>query len=242
MIRKNLLGLLITFSLQQTFAEDFRKIYSIAAGGEIVIGSYMGDVRVRGYEGDSIEVLAYKKGADRDYIEIDDRSLGNRIELHTRFLKQGHGSGSADFEIRVPNSVEYNFSRLSSMAGKVEVSGVIGRIRAESVRGDVEVKDVTGLVSASSVSGNVRVEIDRVSGRSNMRFSSISGNIDVRAPANLNALIEMSSASGLLKTDFPIEIHELRYGPGRSARGRLGSGSQVLRISSVSGQVSLIQK
>ncbi len=242
MIGKCLLGLLTALSFQQTFAQDFRKSYTISAGGQIVIGSHMGDVKVTGYKGDSVEILAYKRGPDRDFIQIADNSFGHRIELYSRHLQVGRGNASVDFEVRVPNSVEYNFSRLSSFGGKVEVSGVIGRLRAESVRGDVEVRNVTGMVSASSVSGNVRVDIERETGRSNMRFSSISGNIEVRAPADLNALIDMSSSIGLLKTSFPIEVHEFRYGPGRSARGKLGSGSQVLRISSVSGQVSLVQK
>jgi hypothetical protein len=241
-MRKSIIGVVIAFTLLPAFAQDFRRNYTIRAGGQIVIGSRLGDVKVTGYTGESIEVVANKKGPDRDLIEIVDDSFGDRIELHTRYLQFGRGNARVDFEVLVPESVEYNFSRLSSFSGKVEVSDVVGRLRAESVRGDVEIRNVTGLVSAFSVSGNVRVDIDKVSGRSNMRFSSISGNIDVRAPGNLDALIDMSSESGLLRTDFPIDVQELRYGPGRSARGKLGSGRQILRISSVSGQVSLLQK
>ncbi len=242
MMRKSLAGLAIVFSIQLAFAQDFRKSYSISAGGQIMIANHLGDIKVTGYKGSSIEVVARKKGPDRDLIEIEDRSFGDRIDIHPGFLKPGQENCSVDFEVRVPKSIEYNFSRLWSFNGKVEVSNVTGRLRAESVRGDVKVKGVSGLVSASSLSGNVSVDIDQGSSRSNMRFSSISGNIDVRAPGNLDALIDMSSVSGLLRTDFPIEVQELRYGPGRSARGRLGSGTQILRISSVSGQVSLIRK
>jgi len=241
-MRKSVIGLAIAFSLQLAVAQDFRKSYAIPAGGHIVIWNYQGDLKVTGYKGDSVEIVAYKKGPDRDLVEISDNSFGNRIDVYPRYQRFGYGNASVDFEVRVPESVEYNFGRLSSFSGNVEVSNIIGRLRAESVRGNVDVKDVRGLVSASSVSGNVDVDIDQVSGLGNMRFSSISGNIRVRAPSNLDALIDMSSASGLLRTDFPIEVQELRYGPGRSARGRLGSGRQILRISSVSGQVSLIQK
>ncbi len=75
-----------------------------------------------------------------------------------------------------------------------------------------------------------------------MTFRSISGNVEVSAPSNLDALVDMSTASGMLKTDFPIDVQERRYGPGREARGRLGSGKQILWINSQSGRVSLIQK
>ena len=240
MMRKCMVGVAIVFSLQMTFAQDFRKSYNVSAGGQIVIWNYQGDIKVEGYEGDSIEIVANKKGPDRDLIEIIDSSYEERIDVHPRYLKFGHGNAMVDFEVRVPQSVEYNFSRLSSLGGKVQVSNVIGRLRAMSMRGNVEVKDVKGLVSASSHSGNVRVEIDKDSDRSNMRFASISGNIEVRAPSSFGAFVDMSSISGLLKTDFPIEIQEMRYGPGRSARGKVGEGKQFLHLRSVQGQVSLL--
>jgi DUF4097 and DUF4098 domain-containing protein YvlB len=74
-----------------------------------------------------------------------------------------------------------------------------------------------------------------------MKFTSISGNVTVRAPASLDASISISTLSGTLKTDFPIEIQQRRYMPGSSARGRLGSGTQNIVIRSVSGRVSLLK-
>jgi hypothetical protein len=65
--------------------------------------------------------------------------------------------------------------------------------------------------------------------------------VNVTAPADLDADVEMSTISGSLKTDFPVEVIEKRYGPGRSARGRLGAGSHNLRITAVSGRVSLVK-
>jgi len=242
MMRSSVIWLALTFSLHSAMAEDFRKTYSIPPGGQILIGNILGSVKVKGYKGNNIEVVAHKKGPERDQVEIQDQSAGNRIDLRPIYPQFHSGNTTVDFELRVPSSIAYNFSRLSSFSGDVEVSNVMGGLRAESVRGNVDVRAVRGMVSASSVSGNVNVEIDQAEGRSNMRFSSISGNISVRAPAGLDALIDMSSMSGLLKTDFPIEIQERRYGPGLSARGRLGNGKQILHMTSVSGIVSLNQR
>ena len=237
-----MVALAIAFSLQMTYAQDFQKSYNVSAGGQIVIWNFQGDIKVKGYKGDSIEVAAEKKGPDRNLIEIIDGSFGERVDLHPRYLQFGHGNAKVDFEVRVPQSIEYNFSRISSMGGKVEVSDVLGRLWAETMRGNIEIKNVKGLVSASSNSGNISVEIDDASGHSHMRFSSISGDIEVRAPSGLDAFVDMSSISGLLKSDFPIEIQEMRYGSGRSARGKLGSGKQLLHLRSVRGEVSLLRK
>jgi len=241
MMRTSLVSIALAFSLQLAMAQDFRKSYVLPPGGQILIGNVLGDVRVEGYKGSSIEIVAVKKGPDRDLVEIRDRSFGDRIDVHSVFPKFDMGKTSVEIAVRVPDSVAYNFNRISSFNGNVEISNVIGRLRAESVRGNVVLKGVSGLVSASSHSGNVRVEIHEAQGRNNMRFSSISGDVDVQAPAGLDALIDMSSNIGLLKTDFPIEIQERRYGPGRSARGRLGSGKQIIFMTSVSGIVSLHQ-
>jgi hypothetical protein len=226
---------------EEVRGQDFNKSYAIGAGGQIRIRNISGDVNVVGYDGGSIVVTAVKEGRDRDLVNIEDRSSGDVVDLIVRYPQTGNANASVDFDVRVPKAVEYNFERLASVSGDVSVAGVTGRLRVESVSGDVTVKDVSGVASASTVSGSVNVDLTKA-GPGNMKFASVSGDVNVRAPANLDADVEMSTISGGLKTDFDIEIHEPRYGPGRSARGRLGSGSFSLRIASVSGRVILLRR
>jgi hypothetical protein len=242
MMRKSVVGFTVLFTIQLAFAQGFQKSYDLPPDGQIFIDNFMGDVKVSGYKGKLIEVKAVKKGPESDSIRVNDMSYGSRIEIVVRYPREPGGTSSVDLEVKVPSEIPFNFDRLGSFGGNISVSNVVGRLRAESVRGSVEVRDVRGLVSAWSVSGNVTVEIKRVQDPSNMRFGSISGDVVVSAPSNLDALIAMSSDSGLLRSDFPIDIQERRYGPGREARGRLGSGKQILWINSNSGRVSLIQK
>jgi hypothetical protein len=241
-LQRSLIALALALGAHLALAQDFHKAYPLSAGGQIIIVNSLGDIKVTGYKGDSIEVLGFKRGPDHGAIEITDHSSADKIELFPQFPNyQGRGS-VVDFEIRAPLEKAFNFTRLFSFAGNVSVSNVNGRIWVRSIKGKVEIKDVSGLVFASSVSGDVSAEIDQVQGQNDMRFSSISGNIKILAPQHVDALVDMSSSTGLVRTDFPIEVQEGRYGPGRTARGRLGSGSQILRISSVSGNVNLLQK
>jgi hypothetical protein len=221
------------------WAQDFHKTYAISAGGHVRIGNISGDVKVIGYKGDSILVDGFKIGPDRNLVSVEDTSSADHIDLKVAYPERCNCDAGINFEVRVPQGIDYSFDRLASVSGNVEILSIRGRLKAESVSGNVSVKDVFGVVSASSVSGNVEVTITRMEGTGEMKFSSVSGNVNVKAPSNLEADIEMSSISGSLKTDFPIEIQERRYGPGRSARGRLGAGTNNLRITSVSGRVSL---
>lgn len=220
-------------------AQDLHKAYAIGAGGHILIRNVSGDVKVTGYKGDSIIVDAYRVGRDRDLVKVEDLSSGDRIELRVRYPESCNCDAGVNFDVHVPADVDYNFDRLGSVSGNVEITSVRGHLRAESVSGNVTVKDITGIVSASSVSGSVTAEITRLEGTGEMKFSSVSGNVNVKAPASTNADVEMSSVSGSLETDFPIEIQDRQAGPGRSARGRLGMGANSLRVTTVSGKVSL---
>jgi DUF4097 and DUF4098 domain-containing protein YvlB len=72
-----------------------------------------------------------------------------------------------------------------------------------------------------------------------MRFSSASGDVHVRLPSNADANVSMSTVSGSIETNFPIEVKTSRYGPGSRAQGQLGNGARTLKISSASGNISL---
>lgn len=238
-------------------AQDFQKKYEIGAGGHINVSSVSGNVTVTGYDGSAVLVTAIKEGSDRDKVEVEDTSSGDRIELRSRYAPNCNCNASINFTVQVPRSVKYNFDKLSTASGNIEVRNVTGQMRvrsasgevtledvsgainASSASGNVRVKDASGTVSASAASGNVEVEMRNVEGAENMEFTSASGNVYVKAPANLDATVDMSSVNGSLKTDFPLEVKEPQYGSQRSAHGRLGNGSRSLKIRSASGDVSL---
>jgi hypothetical protein len=235
-------AILLTFAgAASLFGEDFRRSYPLPPGGRIRVGNISGDVKIEAYDGETVSAHGIKRGRDSERVQVEDSSSGDRIVLKVRYPEDCDCDATVDFEIRVPASVAYNFERISSVSGNVSVLGAAGQLRAESVGGNVSVRDFKGQLSAASVSGNVNVALERLENAGDMKFSSISGNVVVRAPANLDAAIEMSTVSGSLKTDFPMEVQERRYGPGRSARGRLGAGGRSLRLSTVSGRVSLIR-
>ncbi len=220
-------------------AQDFQKNYTIAAGGQVSVKNVSGEVKVTGYNIGYIEVVATKVGRDRDMIQIEDWSTANKVDVRVKYPDQCNCDAGVDFDVRVPSGVDYSFDSIASVSGDVTVTGVRGHVQAKSVSGDVSLSNVTGVVNASTVSGSVDARIAGIAGSGEMKFSSVSGRVNVVAPSNANADIEMSSVSGALNTDFPIDVQSKQYGPGHSARGRIGAGGNSLRITSVSGHVSL---
>ena len=240
-------------------AQDFSKKYELAAGGHINIHSVSGNVTVTGYNGNAVLVTAIKEGRDRDRVEVEDLRSGDRIDLRSRYPERCNCDASINFTVQVPRGVKYNFDKIGSASGNIEIRGVAGEINGRSASGDVIVEDVEGNIAAGSASGDVRVrnavgtvnahsasgdvEVDLagVEGAGNMEFTSASGNVRVKAPASLDADVDMSCTSGDLKTDFAISVSEPEHGSRRSAHGRLGNGSRSLKIRSSSGNVSLMR-
>jgi hypothetical protein len=222
-------------------AQDLHQSYPLSAGSQIKIQNISGDVKIAGYAGNSVVVDAVRSGRDKDLVQIEDLSGGGKLELRVRYPEKGNCEASVTFEVRVPANLEFSFEKLASVSGNVIVGGVRGSIHASSVSGDVLVKDVTGTVSASSVSGSVTAEISQIAGAGDMKFSAVSGSVSIKAPIAGISDVDMSTLSGKLETDFPIQVQEKEFGPGRSARGHVGNGTGNLRISSVSGNISLFK-
>jgi Toastrack DUF4097 len=240
-------------------AQDFQRSFRVSPGGVVNVRTISGDVKVSGYNGDSVVVAGFKEGRDRDRLSIEDLSSGNNVDVRARYPENCDCEASVRFEVKVPSELRLRYESFSSVSGDVEVSNVSGTLHAKSVSGNVTVRGVTGSVDAKSVSGNVgvgevngaangkstsgnvEVEIRSLEGAESMDFASVSGNVRVKLPGNLDADVKMSTMSGDLKTDFPLQIEEAKFGPGRKASGRVGSGSRGLKLSSVSGSVSLLK-
>lgn len=239
-------------------AQDFQKTYNLEAGGSVEIQNVSGDINLTGYEGSAVVVNAYKEGRDRDQVEVVDESTQGHVSLRAEYPRDCRNcNASLRFEVRVPRSANISFDKISTASGNVKaegfagrlhlstasgdvtVRGVSGEIRANSASGTVRVADAAGMVNANTASGDVEVELTRVDGEGDMRFSSASGNVNVRLPSSINARVSMSTASGDIETNFPLEVKHDRYGSGTRAEGQLGSGARLLKISTASGNVSL---
>lgn len=253
------IGLGVLWSGMTVKAQDFQRTYRLTTDGQINIQNVSGNITVTGYDGEGVIVRGTKEGRDAERVDVEDKSTDNHIDLRARYERCRNCSidASINFQVQVPRAARYRIGKLSTASGNIEVtgvsgevivntasgdlliSGVEGAVKASTASGTVRVKEVAGPVNASSASGDVNVEITRLEGTDNMTFSSASGDVNVKAPSNLDAQVVMSTASGSVKTSFPIDVKRDEHGGGESARGRIGSGARLLRISSASGNVSL---
>jgi len=254
-----MVALALSLMAVSALAQDFQRNYALGAGARVSVKNVSGDIAVSGYEGRDVVVAAFKEGPDRDLVQVEDQSTAQGLALSVRYPERGRCNASVRFELRVPWNLELTFDSLSNASGDISIEAVKGAVHARTASGnvkvqqaegtvdvstasgDVTVRGVVGAVNARTASGDVDVELLRQVGGGDMKFSSASGDVIVKMPGNLDAYVEMSTASGALRSDFPLTVEDRDEGHGKKAHGRLGTGSSQLKLSSASGDVRLIR-
>jgi hypothetical protein len=136
------------------------------------------------------------------------------------------------FTVAVPPDV--NFDALT-VNGTVTGSNLQSDASAIVVNGGVTIT-TTELAEAVVVNGNIDVAMGEGNLDRDLEFVTVNGNVTVQAPANTNAVAELTAANGNANSDFALT----RIDAG-SMQGTLGSGGFDLTLVTVNGNVTLVR-
>ena len=127
---------------------------------------------------------------------------------------------------------------LKVVSGTVRAAKIKGSVETESVSGDLLLKDVAEArsVTAKSVSGNITYAGDILAG-GNYEFSAHSGNVELRLPAKAAFDLEANTFSGVIDSDFPIQVVG-KISP-KEIRGTVNGGGARIRAKAFSGNVEI---
>ncbi|RST22557.1 hypothetical protein EF908_15860 [Streptomyces sp. WAC04770] len=136
--------------------------------------------------------------------------------------------------------------RGDSVSGSLEAQGVTGDLRFHSVAGDLTVVDGAGAsVRAESISGDMVLDVEPSAAASDrptdIRLTTVSGEIAIRLPHPADARVEANTASGAVSNAF----EDLRVGGQWGAKkitGTLGAGTGTLKAKTVSGSIALLRR
>ncbi|MEU0134260.1 hypothetical protein ABZ172_09525 [Streptomyces sp. NPDC006296] len=132
--------------------------------------------------------------------------------------------------------------RAETVSGGLEAQSVTGELRFQSVSGDLTVVEGAGTsVRAESVTGSMVLDLGASSKPTDIRLTSVSGEIAIRLPHPADAEVEANTTSGTVSNAF----EDLRVGGQWGAKkitGTLGAGTGRLRASTVSGSIALLRR
>lgn len=129
-----------------------------------------------------------------------------------------------------------------TVSGNVEAQAVTGDLRFHSVSGDLTVVEGAGAsVRAESVSGDMVLDLDPNGKPTDVRLTTVSGEIAIRLPHPADAKVEANTASGSVSNGFEDLRVNGQWGSKRIT-GTLGSGTGTLKATTVSGSIALLRR
>ncbi|MEE1750898.1 MULTISPECIES: DUF4097 family beta strand repeat-containing protein [unclassified Streptomyces] len=129
-----------------------------------------------------------------------------------------------------------------TVSGSVEAQSVTGELRFHSVSGDLTVVEGAGAsVRAESVSGDMVLDLDPNGKPTDIRLTTVSGEVAIRLPHPADAKVEANTASGSVSNGFEDLRVSGQWGA-KKITGTLGAGTGKLRATTVSGSIALLRR
>lgn len=216
--------------------EDFEDKMAASPDGVVEIANVAGDIRVRGTDGDEVELSA-RLGDDVEELifEREGDVIVIRVEVRNSSgwgWGGGGNDGSARLDVRVPRT---NDVRVEAVSSDVSVSGVDGRLDVESVSGDIEIESGATRLDLTTMSGDVNID---GSGQTvTASLTSVSGDVVAR---DLGGDIHSTSVSGEVELDLGTvtRLRAQSTSGDVTARAALSRDARV-EIETVSGEADL---
>ena len=193
----------------------------VPRGGQIEARVVSADLMLRNLDGDQVEAATVSGTMKLE--NVQPREL--RVQ-----------SVSGDIESDAGGTER---SRAQSVSGDVILSLVSGDVEVQSVSGDIEVNgDAISEFEAETVSGDLDVAL-RPLPTARMKFSSHSGDIVARLPADTGVRLSAETFSGDLDSNFGGNVEHKSRGPGASLEHESGNGDVRVEANTFSGSFSL---
>ena len=235
LISATLLATLVVPAVASAQQGEFRWDRAVAAGKEVSIHNISGNIKVTPSTSGKVEVVGVKHGNSRYFDRIkadvqetsrgvvvcvlydtlglvlrrprhalrqprrpmDDGRDGNDVE----HVARGRGAGE-------PARVGEERERRRHRDGRARRRRRVQRERRRPAREAPRRRR-----TANTVSGDVDVQVDEFTGRGDLVFHSVSGDITLDAPRNFDADISMSTVSGDINSDFPLVAQRRSHAP-----------------------------
>jgi len=193
-----------------------------AKAKEVLVDNIFGSIRVQGYNGNEVLLVAHKtiKARNQDKLQkaleevkLDLTEKGNTVDVfvdgpfrchdrrgHSEWKDPGY-EVQYDFELRVPFQTNLDISTVNG--GDIEVGRVEGEFEVSNVNGKIRMSDVAGSGEVQTVNGAVQVIFTR-SPQGNCEFKTVNGEVDLSFPGDLSADFRMKTFNGEIYSDFPV--------------------------------------
>jgi hypothetical protein len=209
------------YGFDQEEKETIRRNFPAAT--RLEVDNVLGNIRVTGYNGSEIQMVAEKTihaesqerlDAAKREVKLDTTQSGDTLTLYVDGPFRCHcndGRSSIhehshpgyrviyDFEIKVPAATVLLLGTVNG--GEVRVDNTTGDFDVGNINGGIEMNEVAGSGPVHTVNGKISVMFSRNPTRDSS-FKTINGAIEVSFRPNLSADVRVKTFNGHAYTDF----------------------------------------
>jgi hypothetical protein len=226
----------------QEVSEKFN--YSLAGSpeGRIVLENVNGRIDITSGPGNEVLVSGVKRSRSKDNIDatiIEVESDANHVRIRTREPKRLSGwfkdGVSVDYTVQVPEGVR--LENVSSVNGKITITGVTNDIEASTVNGSLQITGARANIKASTVNGKIGAQLASVRGNQNISLEAVNGELRVTLPEDASVRVAAETQNGRISSDFALLPVKKKSPAGSKITGSLGDGEASLNASTVNGTI-----
>lgn len=155
------------------------------------------------------------------------------IYIPAQFTKEiNAASVSGDINIENFNGSKIQLKTTSGNLSAISLKTM--EIQADSISGNVNFEKVEGNLKISTVSGEVIAGLTSLA--DDILIKTISGEVKLAAPSSSSFVFDLESISGDMKNNFDSKTN---FESERSMQGSVGNGANTIKITTVSGEITL---
>lgn len=226
--------------------EEWKKSYTLAAGGELAIENTNGRITVRPGTGPEVEVIATriaKAGSDEAAkklladMKMEETVSDASVKISSRRSGMNFGGMQyrVDYEVRAPIGTALN---LSATNGEIDVAEWEGRVAMSATNGKLAGTALKGQVEASTTNGEITIRLASLA-EGGVKAETTNGEVSVEVPKDAKGRILARVTNG----DISVNGLNVEAAPSNTRRryeGVLnGGGGATISIETTNGAVSV---
>ena len=253
--------------------ETIQKTYPLsgAAPKKVIVDNVNGSIRVSGYAGNEVRLVARKRlradsseaaeQARRD-VRLDISQDANTVRFYVDGPFRCRDGGvhidrdpgyevKYDFELQVPHDTATDLKTIND--GQIVMNDVAGDYKVNNINGSIEMTEISGSGKVYALNGKVKV-LFRENPRAKSSFGSLNGEVRVTFQPDLNADLRFKTFNGGVYTDYPVSYLRLPASAGERRDGkfvykssdwsavRVGHGGPELSFDAFNGNIRILNR
>jgi hypothetical protein len=233
----------IDISNQAEAHDEWKKTYTLAAGGTLEILNTNGAIEVDPADGSTVDVVAerlVRAGTDQAAkdalaaLEIKETVAPDRVVLDSSTHLSGFFTGSREvrYHVKVPKGTSL---RLVATNGSITAHDFGGAFRAETTNGRIKAWGLSAGASVQATNGSVDLDFATI-GTDGITCETTNGAVSVTVPHDANGRLTLRVGNGGIDTEG-LTLGHLEQAR-RSLDATLGSGTgSTIRIETTNGGI-----